>query len=157
MPGALDPNGVYQYAESDAASPVSDLLNLGMESVSDQLVADRLRLTALETATADTGWLTLTLPAGTTTPGGSGGADLTPKIRRVGKVVYVRGRCTSTSGDITTLATGFKPGTDRRMVVTTGGSGTTAGVVTYTSSTGKLGTAAAATVNLDGLSWLADA
>jgi hypothetical protein len=48
-PGGVDSNGVYLYGESDAASPVSDMLNLGLSSVSTQLTNDRSRLTNLET------------------------------------------------------------------------------------------------------------
>lgn len=38
-PGALDANGIWQFGEDDSESLASDLLNLGMESVSDA-VAD---------------------------------------------------------------------------------------------------------------------
>lgn len=46
--GAIDANGVYQYGEADAEALFSDLLNRGMDSVSDQFVADRTRLATLE-------------------------------------------------------------------------------------------------------------
>ena len=48
-PGSVDSNGVYLYGESDSASPVSDMLNLGQSSISTQLTNDRGRLTNLET------------------------------------------------------------------------------------------------------------
>lgn len=44
--GALDAEGVYIYDETDHASPVSSLLNLGQQSVSDALAALRLATTS---------------------------------------------------------------------------------------------------------------
>lgn len=35
--GHIDANGVWIYGEDDPASPASDLLNLGQESISDQI------------------------------------------------------------------------------------------------------------------------
>lgn len=52
-PGGINANGVYLYGESDAATPVSDMLNLGMGSVSTQFTNDRARLTSLETTAAN--------------------------------------------------------------------------------------------------------
>jgi len=52
MPGTLDANGIYLYSEDDPASPVSDLLNLGMDSTSDAVGALRSRVTALEAVPA---------------------------------------------------------------------------------------------------------
>lgn len=49
-PGYLDENGIYQFGESDTETLMSDLLNRGMESVSQQFDADRLRLDNLEDA-----------------------------------------------------------------------------------------------------------
>lgn len=65
--GSLDPNGVWLYGEDDARDTFSELLNIGQDSVSDAVAADRARLTAIETAavtgavtsgvmTAATGW-----------------------------------------------------------------------------------------------------
>ena len=48
-PGGADANGVRLYGESDSESLFSDLLNLGLSSVSAQITLDRARLTALET------------------------------------------------------------------------------------------------------------
>lgn len=36
-PGSLDANGIWQFGEDDSESLASDLLNLGMESVSDKI------------------------------------------------------------------------------------------------------------------------
>lgn len=36
-PGGLDPNGIWLYGEDDTEALASDLLNLGMESVSDAI------------------------------------------------------------------------------------------------------------------------
>jgi hypothetical protein len=52
-PGGINANGVYLYGESDAATPVSDMLNLGMGSVSTQFTNDRARLSSLETTAAN--------------------------------------------------------------------------------------------------------
>jgi len=73
--GALDANGVWIYGEDDPASPVSDLLNLGMDSVSDAVGDAKARLITLEsdvhplayaaTAICDAaGLFTVPLPAG---------------------------------------------------------------------------------------------
>ncbi|MBX3094302.1 MAG: hypothetical protein KF680_07190 [Cryobacterium sp.] len=47
-PGYLDPEGVYQFGEDDAETLMSDLLNLGQESVSTAFGSDRSRLDQLE-------------------------------------------------------------------------------------------------------------
>lgn len=47
-PGGLDAQGVWQFGEDDIESLASDLLNLGMDSVSTQFGLDRARLDALE-------------------------------------------------------------------------------------------------------------
>lgn len=46
--GYYDANGVWIYGENDSIALVSDLLNVGEISVSDQFTADRSRLTVLE-------------------------------------------------------------------------------------------------------------
>lgn len=50
--GAPDPNGIYQYGEDDKRALFSDLLNLGMPSVSTVVNAIVGRLTNLETKTS---------------------------------------------------------------------------------------------------------
>lgn len=72
--GALDANGVWIYGEDDPASPVSDLLNLGMDSVSDAVGDAKARLTALEASL--TAWTTITLAAAYTADAGN-----PPKLR----------------------------------------------------------------------------
>jgi hypothetical protein len=52
-PGGINANGVYLYGEDDSAAPFSDMLNLGMDSVSTQFTNDRARLTSLETTAAN--------------------------------------------------------------------------------------------------------
>lgn len=54
--GTLDSNGIWLYGEDDPASPVSDLLNLGMDSVSDAVGDAKARLTVLEVAAPVTAW-----------------------------------------------------------------------------------------------------
>jgi hypothetical protein len=48
MPGGLDANGIYIYAEDDDLSPFSALLNKLADSTSDEFTADRNRLDAIE-------------------------------------------------------------------------------------------------------------
>jgi len=50
-PGYVDAQGVRLFGEADVEGLASDMLNLGMDSVSDAFVLDRIRLTALEAAT----------------------------------------------------------------------------------------------------------
>lgn len=54
--GDYDSRGIWIYGEDDPASPFSTLLNLLAESVSDQLAADRSRLTALEARGSASSW-----------------------------------------------------------------------------------------------------
>ncbi|KZE91175.1 hypothetical protein [Microbacterium sp. TNHR37B] len=49
--GFLDTNGVWMFGEDDQRDTFSDLLNIGQDSVSDAIGADRARLTTLETLT----------------------------------------------------------------------------------------------------------
>lgn len=100
----------------------------------------------------DSGWVTLTLDASTTVVDG-----LTPRIRKINGVVYLSGRVTQGGASIATIPSGYRPDRDQRQAVTLGSSGTTTGVLVYTSSTSKIGTAAGATVNLDEVRWPGDA
>lgn len=54
--GAPDSNGIYIYTFDDLAAPFEDTLNLGMESVSDEIANDRARLTALEGMGSASNW-----------------------------------------------------------------------------------------------------
>lgn len=67
MPGALDSNGIYQYDESDLASPFSDLLNLGQTATSDVVAALDSRLDVLEQGTGLVPVLRIYGSAGTAT------------------------------------------------------------------------------------------
>lgn len=46
--GGYDAQGIWQYGEDDTETLMSDLLNKGQASVSDQVEADRVRLDAVE-------------------------------------------------------------------------------------------------------------
>lgn len=102
-------------------------------------------------APTDTGWVNLTLDAGTTVVDG-----LTPRIRKINGIVYLSGRVTQGGSTIATIPAGYRPDRDQRQAVTLGNSGTATGVLVYTSSTAKIGTAAGATVNLDEVRWPGD-
>jgi hypothetical protein len=122
--GFYDANGVWQYGETDAIALFSDTLNKGMDSVSDAITADRTRLTTLETATADTGWITLTISAG-------GWTVLQPvRYRKIGSVVYIDGELVGgTVGNtvIATLPAGFRPSKRITFLLLDWGTGTTDG------------------------------
>ena len=51
-PGFIDAEGIWQYGEDDTETLMSDLLDIGQQSVSDALVLDRARLAAAESALA---------------------------------------------------------------------------------------------------------
>jgi hypothetical protein len=132
--GFYDANGVWQYGETDAIALFSDTLNKGMDSVSDAITADRTRLTALETATEDSGWITLTLTAG-------GWTTLYPvKYRKIGPVVYLDGEIyggTTGATIIATLPSGFRPPQRISFFLLDAGSGSTDGRLQVT-NTGAL-------------------
>src|SRR5665647_2593528 len=101
--GTLDANGVWIYGEDDPASPVSDLLNLGMDSVSDAIGDTKARVTTLEGG-AWTAY-TATLGASGTAPnlGSSGGQA--GYFTMTGK--HVTGRAIIYWGTSPTVGTGF--------------------------------------------------
>ena len=86
--GTLDANGVWIYGEDDPASPVSDLLNLGMDSVSDAVGDAKARLTTLEGLGMWTAY-TPTLTA-TTNPNIGTTGTRTGAYTRIGKTVHWR-------------------------------------------------------------------
>lgn len=99
----------------------------------------------------DTGWQELTLTAGATVSGG-----LTPSIRRINRVVYIRGQMTATgSGGLLTVPTGYRIGQNSRFACLINTSGATPGVLVVNTD-GFMGTSAGALVNLSGQSWPAD-
>lgn len=53
--GAFDPNGIWLYGEDDERDTFSALLNIGQDSVSDAIGADRGRLDSLEALQAFSG------------------------------------------------------------------------------------------------------
>lgn len=106
-------------------------------------------------AGADTGWLTMTLDSGATVSN-----SYTPKYRRLNGVVYLEGQVTMGGSTIWTVPAGFRRNVGSnapRYGVMTGASGTTAGVVIYSGATNQIYTTGGATVNLDGISWIAEA
>ena len=116
-PGYTDAEGVYFFGEADEEALFSDLLNLLSTAVSAQLVLVRAgadtadgRLDDLEDATADTGWIDCTLKSGW-----SAVTDFTPQRRKIGPVVYLRGRAQSGSGACITLPAGWRPAQVMRL------------------------------------------
>ena len=112
--GTLDANGVWIYGEDDPASPVSDLLNLGEDSVSDAVGDAKARLTALESSNAAASAVALTLAAGWTAIAGYAPPT---SYKGPGGIVVVQGTVRRTgatitadaSGTIATLAVGHRP------------------------------------------------
>lgn len=85
--GSYDSRGIYMFGESDDASPLSDLLNVGMDSVSDAFALDRSRLSSIETQqnAERTAWTsyTPTLGGSTTNPSGVTASGRYMKIGRI--------------------------------------------------------------------------
>lgn len=92
--GTTDSNGIYQYAETDTASPFSTLLNLGQQSISTAVASIRARLNALE---ATPSWAAFTLNSGWAVASG-----YNTRVLRDGKIVQVEGtRITRSGSDLT--------------------------------------------------------
>ena len=85
--GALDTNGIWIYGEDDPASPVSDLLNLGQDSVSDAVGDLKARVTTIENA-ASAAWTPYTPSLVNLT---LGNGTMTARYKRVGTVIHVMG------------------------------------------------------------------
>jgi hypothetical protein len=130
--GAYDDQGIWIFGEDDPAAPFSDTLNLGMESVSDEIANDRVRLDALEAASGigtytptlgnaalGNGVLTcrwsragllvfwsIQMTLGSTSAV-SGGISFTPPVTPAANTLVVGhgyvGRGTSTTGRVTTM------------------------------------------------------
>jgi hypothetical protein len=111
--------------------------------------ADAIRALAeaVDPYVADTGWADLTLKNGWTAATG----NRSPQFRRIGKVVYLRGRAVGAASTSTTLATlpvGFIPGQVGRWSVLSAGGGTALAVANV-STTGDITATQAAEPNLD--------
>ena len=110
----LDSNEIWQYEESDLASPFSDTLNLLAVSVSDAFEDDRARLTALEAPPAS--WAAVPLAPGWVR-GAGWQAPIYRKNDRViqllsGLIVRSGSPITLTAGNlyqIGTLPEGYRP------------------------------------------------
>ncbi|SDT69423.1 hypothetical protein [Jiangella sp. DSM 45060] len=127
MSGSLDANGIYIYDETDLAAPFSDLLNLGQESVSDEIANDRARLDALEGRGNASAWT----PTFTNASVGNGAVNA--YWGRIGDLVawqwkWVLGSTSTITGtlavDLPTLVTGASWMTVGSGYVSRGTSGT---------------------------------
>lgn len=98
----------------------------------------------------DTGWVNLTLASGATVSG-----SLTPQVRKINGVTYLRGRVTQSVDALFIVPPGFRSSQELRFAVMTGSTGSTPGVLVV-QTTGNCFTAAGATVNLAGPAWPAD-
>lgn len=108
----LDSEGIWQYEETDDASPVSGMLNLLAGSVSTEIADVRANLLA------DTGWVNLTLINSWTALEG------TPAVRRIGEFVFAKGSVTGgTAQTIANLPAAFIPSEVRRFWVYSAGTG----------------------------------
>lgn len=114
--GALDPNGIWLYGEDDERDLFSDLLNIGQDSVSDAIGADRARLAVLEAdkvwsgvlsgpCVAATGW-TLATNLGAKK---NGFAFLQISATRTGAAITVTGNGDVANTDVATWAAGWAP------------------------------------------------
>jgi hypothetical protein len=99
--GAPDPQGIHIYDETDARDTFSALLNIGQESTSDQFVADRGRLAALEANNE----LSAVSTAGIFTSA-SGWAIIAQQGRKQNGLAFVRIIVERTGGTITVNSTG---------------------------------------------------
>lgn len=85
--GYFDTRGIWIYDTTDHVTPISPYMNLGQQSISDALAAQRTALTPI-----NTGWVDLILNGAVTAVSG-----FTPQVKRYGDVVYMRGRVVRTS------------------------------------------------------------
>lgn len=85
MAGAVDGNGIYVFAETDTASPLSTLLNLGQNATSTKVGNLQSQINAI-TTTRDAAWSTYTpvLTGSTTNPNLGTGASVTGAYRMLG-------------------------------------------------------------------------
>jgi hypothetical protein len=88
--GALDAQGVYQYDDTEQASPLDDYMNLGQASISAQLAAIRAQIAG--SSLSDSGWRVLA--AGELGTGWTATAGHAPRLRRIGNRVDLFGAVT---------------------------------------------------------------
>lgn len=104
----LDANGIWQFEETDPASPISGTLNLLAGSVSAEIAT--LKAAA---GVPDTGWLPLTLDGDWVTDGSTA-----PAARRIGDAVALRGAAAGSSIDLAQLPDDrFWPTSTLRFIV----------------------------------------
>jgi hypothetical protein len=97
---ALDPNGIWQYEETDAEATASDLLNLLAVSVSDVVGDLNVAVAGKEDDLGDTGWVTC--------PAAGGWTHNSPvRVRRIGAVVHIKGTVSNSSATSYTVAATF--------------------------------------------------
>ena len=129
----LNAHGLYEYAETDLASPFSDTLNLATDALTAVIASLKSRLATLEgdlaPVSGDSGWINA---ATTTFDPYSGGSNQLPRYRRVGQALFyhhllkpkaasVSGITTTAGVAVCTLPTGYRPAQD--TVLVTQGSG----------------------------------
>ena len=103
--------------------------------------------TGWKNTTEDTGWTNLTLASGATTSGG-----LTPAVRRINGITWIRGRVLSSgTGALFTIPSGYAIGQEARFGTMTGSSGSATNVLVV-GTDGVVYTAANTIVNTV-LSW----
>lgn len=136
---ALDSNGIWQYEETDAEATASDLLNLGMGSVSARVGDLQDEVDAKQDEIGDTGWVNVTIGSGFAAQSGQ-----TPQVRRIGSVIYARGgwgsagiASANTGYDVGTIPAGFRPPRTSQAVAT-GSSAARFGRLEITPSTGNV-------------------
>ena len=101
MPGGLDSRGIYRYAEDDAGSPFSDVLNKGMDSVSNKVATLTANTGANTTALAGLGTWQAYTPTVANLTLGTGGT-VTGRYTLIGKTAHFTAVVTFGTGVTTT-------------------------------------------------------
>lgn len=115
MPGALDANGIYQYAPDDPAALFDETLNLGQEATSVAVGALRSRAKALEDAQILSGIGTpLVVASGWTLSTNlgrkrAGLAFIEWSVTRAGSAITVGSDGDFTNSTVATFAAGWAP------------------------------------------------
>ena len=160
----LDPNGIWQYEETDAEATASDLLNLLAASVSARVADLQVNVDSKQPAEPDSGWVGVGF--------GSSYSDASSaypvQVRKRGPEVRMRGSVRRSANFAPSTAypnaiiipAGFRPANLSWMAIATGtGQGNASLLISASDGTVELRTGPGtftSTLGLDGLSWTVD-